>query len=157
MISIRLAKPGDGNAIARLTAEIQKLHNRALPEIFRLPQDGLFPSEKLSALLKNPERIVAVAEENEEVVGHIYGEVIRREESEFRHPETSIYIHQIGVREEYRGRGIGTALINFIEQRARAIGANTVRLDYWAFNERARDFFEARGFSPLQVTMRKAF
>ena len=155
MISVRIAKPGDGDAIARLTAEVQKIHNRALPEIFRLPHDGLFPSEKLSALLKDPDRIVAVAVEGEEITGHIYGEVMRRGASEFRNPETSIYIHQIGVREEDRGRGIGTALLNYVEERARAVGANSVGLDYWAFNERARSFFETRGFLPLQVTMRK--
>jgi GNAT superfamily N-acetyltransferase len=105
--------------------------------------------------LKDPDRIVAVAEEGKEVTGHIYGEVMRRKASEFRNPETSIYVHQIGVREEDRGRGIGTALFAFVEERARAIGANSIGLDYWAFNERARSFFEARGFLPLQVTMRK--
>ena len=155
MISVRSAKPGDGGAIAWLTAEIQKIHNRALPEIFRLPHDGLFPSEKLSALLQNKDCIVAVAEECDEITGYIYGEVMRRGTNEFRNPETFIYVHQIGVCEEARGRGTGTALLSFVEERARAIGANSIRLDYWAFNELGRSFFEARGFSPLQIMMRK--
>jgi len=155
MISVRLAEPGDGNAIVRLTAHIQQLHNRALPELFRPPHEGLFPSEKLSALLKDSDRIVAVAETDGEIAGHIYGEVIRRAQSEFRHSETTIYVHQIGVREDLRGRGIGTALITFMEERAKTIGAGSIGLDHRAFNTHARDFFEKRGFSPSQVKMRK--
>ena len=155
MISVRLAKPGDGNAIACLTARIQQLHNSALPDLFRPPHEGLFPSEKLSALLKDSESIVAVAETDGEIAGHVYGEVMRRTLSAFRHAETTIYVHQIGVREDLRGRGIGTALLGFIEERARVIGASSIGLDYWAFNARARSFFEARGFSPSQVKMRK--
>ena len=80
---------------------------------------------------------------------------MRRAQSEFRNPETSIYVHQIGVREDSRGRGIGTALLGFIEERATAIGASAIGLDYWVFNACARSFFEARGFSPSQVKMRK--
>ena len=73
----------------------------------------------------------------------------------FRHSETTIYIHQIGVRADSRGQGIGTALINFIEERALAHGARAIGLDHWAFNSDARRFFEARGFLPSQVKMRK--
>jgi ribosomal protein S18 acetylase RimI-like enzyme len=155
MICVRLAKPDDGNTIACLTASIQQLHNSAMPDLFRPPHAGLFPLEKLSALLKDSSRIVAVAETDGEIAGHIYGEVMRPAASEFRNPETSIYVHQIGVREDYRGRGIGTALLGFMEERATAIGASSIGLDYWAFNARARSFFEARGFSTLQVKMRK--
>lgn len=156
MISVRLAKLGDDDAIARLTASIQQLHSRALPDLFRPPHEELFPLEKLSALLKDSNNIVAVAEVEDEIIGHVYGEAIRRAQSEFRHAETTIYIHQIGVREDSRSLGIGTALLGFIDERATAIGASAIGLDHWIFNTSAREFFEKRGFVPSQVKMRKA-
>lgn len=155
MISIRLAKFEDADAIAQLTAEVQQLHNSALPALFRPPHDGLFPAQKLASLLKDPNSFVAVAQIEGEIVGHIYSELIHRTDNAFRHSESTIYVHQIGVRTSERGHGIGTALMNFIEERAAALGASAIGLDYWAFNTDARGFFEARGFVPSQVKMRK--
>jgi len=155
MISVRLANVGDAEAIAQLTVEVQQLHNSALPELFRQSHDGVFPAQKLAALLKDSNSLVAVAEIEGKIVGHIYAELVQRAQNAFRHAESTIYIHQIGVREGERGRGIGTALMNFIEERAVALGASAIALDHWAFNIDARSFFEARGFSPSQVKMRK--
>nr|TFG54647.1 MAG: GNAT family N-acetyltransferase [Hyphomicrobiales bacterium] len=155
MVSIRPATLGDADAIARLTACIQQLHFEALPKLFRPPNEGLFPAKKLSALLKDSNSIVAVAEVDNRIVGHIYAEHVQRAENAFRLSESTIYINQIGVREEARGQGIGTALIAFIEERAAALGVHAIGLDYWAFNTPARGFFEARGFKPLQVKMQK--
>jgi GNAT superfamily N-acetyltransferase len=155
MNSVRLANVSDADAIAQLTAEVQQLHNSALPELFRPPHDGLFPARKLAALLEDSNSIVAVVEIENEIVGHIYAELIHRTDNGFRHSESTIYIHQIGVRQSKRGQGNGAALMNFIEDRAAALGASAIGLDHWAVNTSARSFFEARGYLPSQVKMRK--
>jgi GNAT superfamily N-acetyltransferase len=51
---------------------------------------------------------------------------------------------------------VGTALIAFTRDRAQALGVTAMHVDHWAFNARARSFFEACGFSPTKVMMRQA-
>jgi diamine N-acetyltransferase len=156
MIAVRLATLDDAELIERQTASVQQLHNEALPSIFKPPSADLFPPRKLAALIQDPNCIVAVAEIGGKVVGHIYGEVVNRVENEFSPNEFYLYIYQIGVDDDARRQGAGTALITFIQDRARALGLSALQLDHWAFNARARDFFMACGFSPMRVMMRQA-
>jgi GNAT superfamily N-acetyltransferase len=155
MIAIRLATLDDAGIIGRQTSGIQRLHNEALPMIFKPPSKDLFPPEKLAALIQDPNSIVAVAEMGGEVVGHIYGEVITRAENEFGWADSYLYIYQISVDDNARRRRAGAALIEFVRDWARAMGLTALKLDHWAFNVRARDFFVACGFSPMTVTMRQ--
>ena len=52
MVSVRLAKIEDAEAIAQLTVEVQQLHNKAHPDLFRPPYEDLFPAQKLAGLLE---------------------------------------------------------------------------------------------------------
>jgi GNAT superfamily N-acetyltransferase len=155
MITVRLATMDDIEDIARETASVQQLHNDALPLIFKPPSADLFPARKLATLIQDPNCIVAVAEMGGKIVGHIYGSVVNRTENEFSRSQTCIYIHQIDVDEEARRKGVGTALISFIRDRARALGISAMQVDHWAFNARAAAFFNACGFSPAKVVMRQ--
>jgi GNAT superfamily N-acetyltransferase len=155
MIAIRLATLDDAGVIGRQTSGVQQLHNEALPTIFKPPSKDLFPPEKLAALIRDPNSIVAVAEMGGKVVGHIYGEVFTRAEDAFHQADSCLYIHQIGVDDDARRQRVGVALIAFVRDWARAMGLTALKLNHWAFNARARDFFEACGFSPMMVTMRQ--
>lgn len=156
MISVRLATSDDAELIGRQTSSIQELHSEALPFIFKPPSVDLFPPRKLKALIEDPNCIVAVAEIGDKIVGHIYGAVVNRAENDFNPASSYLYVYQIGVDDEARRQGAGTALIAFIRDRARALGVTALQVEHWAFNARARDFFEACGFSPIKVMMRQA-
>jgi ribosomal protein S18 acetylase RimI-like enzyme len=156
MIAVRFATLDDAEVIGRHTSSFQQLHNEALPFIFNPPSADLFPPQKLAALIQDPNCIVAVAERGGKVVGHIYGAVVNRAENEFCRADSYLYIYQIGVADDARRQGAGTALIAFVRDRARALGATALQADHWAFNARARDFFEACGFEPMKVMVRHA-
>jgi diamine N-acetyltransferase len=156
MIVVRLATLDDADVIALQTSSVQQLHNEALPFIFKPPSADLFPSQKLAALIEDSNSIVAVAEIGGKVVGHVYGAVVACAENEFNRADSYLYIYQIGVDDDARCQGAGAALITFMRDLARALGLTALQLDHWAFNARARDFFEACGFSPMKVTMRQA-
>lgn len=55
------------------------------------------------------------------------------------------YLSAIAVDEELRGDGVGSVLMDFVEERARASGSTRLSLDVSAKNERARQFYERRG------------
>jgi ribosomal protein S18 acetylase RimI-like enzyme len=79
---------------------------------------------------------------------------VDRAENAFNRPGSHIYIHQIGVDGDVHRQGVGTALVAFVMERARAMGL-TVQVDHWAFNARAARFFEACGFRPMKIVMRQ--
>ena len=154
-MQVRRATFQDAQAISDLTAQIQQLHRTALPHLFKPPSDALFPAEKLERLLQRADATVAVAEDAGEVLGHVYFTVAERQDDAFRPGESYFYVHQIGVREDARRRGIGTALMTFVAEEAAKLGILSLQLDHWAFNSPARSFFERAGFAPMRVVMRR--
>ena len=104
MLTVRLATMDDAEVIARETSSVQQLHNEALPLIFKAPSADLFPPGKLAVLIQDSNSIVAVAEVDGKIVGHIYGGIVKRAENEFNHADTYIYIHQIGVDEGFAAK-----------------------------------------------------
>ena len=55
------------------------------------------------------------------------------------------YLGAIAVDKEVRGDGVGSVLMDAVEERARATGSTRLSLDVSAKNERARRFYERRG------------
>jgi ribosomal protein S18 acetylase RimI-like enzyme len=117
MIAVRIATIDDADAIARQTSSVQQLHTDALPDIFKPPSADLFPPQKLAALIADPNCVVAVAEIDGKIVGHIYGAVTKRAENPFNQPGAHMYIHQIGVDDDVRRQGVGAALVSFMQDR----------------------------------------
>ena len=61
-------------------------------------------------------------------------------------------VHNLYVVPSARGAGHGTALLDAAEGALAAAGAERVLLEAMAANERAREFYEARGYAPHRVT-----
>jgi ribosomal protein S18 acetylase RimI-like enzyme len=57
------------------------------------------------------------------------------------------YLQAIAVDKELRGEGVGSTLIDSIEDRARATGSTRLSLDVSAKNEGARRLYERRGMT----------
>ena len=57
------------------------------------------------------------------------------------------YLLAVAVDKELRGEGVGSVLMNFIEERARASGSTRLSLDVSAKNEVARGLYERRGMT----------
>ncbi|MFC2099283.1 GNAT family N-acetyltransferase [Candidatus Bipolaricaulota bacterium] len=57
------------------------------------------------------------------------------------------YLLSIGIDEDQRGKGVGSALMDAVEERARAAGSKRLSLDVAAKNEGARRLYERRGMT----------
>ena len=153
MIDVRPARVDDAAAIATLTAEVQAMHVAALPDLFKPATGDLFPPERLRALLASADDVVLVAEVDGVVVGNAYAEVQRREENPFRRAVEVLHVHQMAVGGEWRGRGIGTRLLDAMRAIARERGIATLELNVWSFNAEAREFYARAGFVPARAIM----
>jgi ribosomal protein S18 acetylase RimI-like enzyme len=63
------------------------------------------------------------------------------------HDAGDFYLHYIGVDKDHRGQGIGTALMNAMEERARISGSAQFSLDVAAKNRGAIGVYERYGLS----------
>jgi len=61
--------------------------------------------------------------------------------------EGDFYLLAIAIDDELRGEGVGSTLMDLIEEQARASGSTRLTLDVSAKNEGARRFYERRGMT----------
>lgn len=142
---IRDAVPGDEPQLAAMTAAIQALHVAERPDVFKTATVADF--ERLFAeRLEEATSQILVAETAGVVVGHAVTTDEHRGENVYVYARRWCEIQQIGVRPEYRRRGIASSLIRHIVASARARGIGAVELNAWTFNETARVAFQRLGF-----------
>jgi len=60
--------------------------------------------------------------------------------------DDDFYLLAIAVDKELRGEGLGSTLMDSLEEQARASGATRLALDVSAKNEGARHFYDRHGF-----------
>lgn len=61
--------------------------------------------------------------------------------------EEDFYLLAIAVDEDLRGQGVGSALVDSVEERARASGSKRLSLDVSARNEKTVRFYDGRGMT----------
>jgi len=69
------------------------------------------------------------------------------------HPRA--YVDNLAVDRESEGKGVGRALLDFVEGWARDHGFREVVLDVFASNQRAIAFYERQGYQPDHIRMAK--
>ncbi len=153
MIAIRRAHEADADSISSISAEIQALHARALPELFKPPEAFTFPADKVRELLNDPDWLVFVSELDAVVVGYVSAQIHRRAETPFRRSSVGLGVQWMGVRAAWRRQGVGRALIDAVKSTAAERGITSVFLDVWAFNTEAQSFYEALGFRPKRYIL----
>ena len=96
----------------------------------------------LEKKVKRGKTRILVAEENGEVVGVAVCEVMKWKTTTF---QNLVYVHDLFVKEEHRGRGIGKALLKEVEKWARKMEANVVVVDVYT-NNPSLNFYRKLGF-----------
>ena len=61
----------------------------------------------------------------------------------------ALYIHWLGIKEEFKGKGLSQQMINFAEKLALSKGISLLRIDTNAKEEKLRQKYENLGFSLL--------
>lgn len=69
--------------------------------------------------------------------------------------ENRMYVNEIRVREDCRGKGYGKALLTFVEAKAKEQGIGAVYLHAEASNPDTIRFYESVGYHPERIQFRK--
>lgn len=145
-MNTRVATPLDAPTLSRLCMDVQHLHVKHYPGIFRMPENDEFAVSFFSEILANPSAHIFIVEENGNAVGYILCQLIERPENPFTFAARILHIDQISVRPEARGKGVGAALMHQAEELANKLDVDRIDLDSWDFNRSAHRFFEHNGF-----------
>lgn len=148
---IRPAREADIPALQELLQEILLVHHDARPDLFQA-QGQKFSEADLKELLKKPDSPVFVYEEDGQVLGHLFCE-IRVPNTSVRKPVKALFIEDLCVAQNARGKGIGQQLYQFALDYAKEIGCYHLTLNVWNANQGALQFYEKMGMTAQQTQM----
>ena len=149
---IQNAEVEDIPALLDLLRQVGQVHHLGRPDLFR-PDAQKYDRPALEALLLRPDRTIFVAREGDSVLGYafcVHKETAGDPVLAGRH---TLYIDDLCVDAAHRRRGVGTALLAHVRAYARAQGFDDITLNVWAFNEDARAFYAAQGFTPQRIIL----
>ena len=149
-MEIRFAKGQDVPGIIKLLQQVGRVHHEGRPDIFRVNAQKYGPSQVLDMLGKMP---IFVAVEENTVLGYGFCMFETFHDHSVMTDRTTLYIDDICVLEECRGKHIGTAIYNEIVRYAKYRGCYNVTLNVWCCNEGAMKFYESLGMKPQKVGM----
>ncbi len=153
-IIIRRAKKSDTDDINRLLYEVHKVHSDARPDIFKVGGKKYTESE-LEAIISDDKRPIFVAEESGKVLGYAFCIYKRFINDNSLTDIKTLYIDDLCVDEEARGKHIGKKLYEYVLDYASHNGFYNVTLNVWADNAGAVKFYEKLGLRVQKIGMEK--
>lgn len=70
-------------------------------------------------------------------------------------PAEKVFIFDVVVDEEYRGKGLGRFMLQWLERKTHQLGLTTISLHVFAYNAAARSLYESEGYSVTNLYMAK--
>src|SRR5688572_13057330 len=105
-ITIRPATEDDYEALCKLYAEVDRLHSRALPDVFRDAEGPPRPRELIRETISSEESALFVAVAESRIVGMLDVDIRSAPDYPIIVPRRYAHISEIAVRESHRGQGI---------------------------------------------------
>ena len=139
--------------LVSLNIEVQNLHVGFEPAIFKEP-DREEINQFFREILDDENREIFIIQDETRSVGYISLQIGGHEGHAFCYPQKWIYIDQIGIKQEFRGTGVGKKLIEAAKDYAQKHNISRIMLDVWTANKNAKAFFEKQGFATFNERMR---
>lgn len=138
--------------LIRLLYQVGGVHHDIRPDIFRAGAIK-YTETDLEILLKDENRPVFVAMEDENVLGYCFCVIEDCRGTTVLTDRVEIYIDDLCVEENCRGQGIAKALYAYVCHWAREMGCAFVTLNVWCGNDNAMKFYEKMGMTPRKIFM----
>jgi ribosomal protein S18 acetylase RimI-like enzyme len=153
---VRAATAGDYDDLCTLFGQVDALHRDNLPQIFHKPTGPVREQEYYRGLLTDENVGLFVAEMSGKLVGVVHAAIRDTPPIPVLVPRRYAIVDSIGVKSEFRGRGIGSTLMHRIHEWAIAKGATAIELNVYEFNRDAIDFYHRLGYDTVSRRMRKS-
>ena len=153
---LRRACEQDLPGLLKLLGQVAMVHHEGRPDLFKAGCRKYTPSQLVS-ILKDELRPIFVAVDDDALPGDVLGYAFcihqQHVDDNVLTDVRTLYIDDLCVDEDVRGRHVGTRLYNHVLGYAREQGYYNVTLNVWACNESARRFYEHLGLVPQKYGM----
>lgn len=147
---LRKATLNDIEETAKISLQLHDLHVKAKPESYRVMPAEFF-RDKLLWYVREKDTEILV--NDEDGINAFAAVKIMDVEPEDKFPRRLCYIDCFAVEESCRRQGVGKRLMEYIGEFARENDCTSLQLGVAAFNENAREFYRAMGFTERTVIM----
>jgi len=151
---IRLAKEKDISKIGDLLSQVDLVHHKGRPDIFKIGKK--YSDDELKVLLKDESRpILVFTDEKDEVLGYCFCIIQQHINNSVLTDIKTLYIDDLCVDENCRGQHIGKALYEAAVNLAKEKECYNLTLNVWSCNSSAMEFYKSMGLVPQKVGMEK--
>ncbi len=153
-MNIRRAEKKDLDGINNLLRQVLEVHHNGRPDIFK-GNAKKYTDDELLEIIADDQRPIFVAEDNDKVEGYAFCVFQQHIKNNILTDIKTLYIDDLCVNENCRGKHIGRSLYEYVLDFARCEGCYNVTLNVWALNEGALGFYEKMGLVPQKIGMEK--
>jgi ribosomal protein S18 acetylase RimI-like enzyme len=151
---IRFAKEKDIPKISDLLLQVCTVHHNGRPDVFKLGRK--YSEDELKEILADKERPILVStDETDCVLGYCFCIFQQHKDNSVLTDIKTLYVDDLCVDENMRGRHIGKELYEAALKLARENGCYNLTLNVWSCNPSAMRFYEAMGMLPQKTYMEK--
>jgi ribosomal protein S18 acetylase RimI-like enzyme len=147
---IRRANQKDIKDILKLLEEVDLVHHLVRPDIFKIGTK--YSKYELSLLIEDNSRPIFVYDDNG-VKGYAFTIFKRHINDPILTDIKTLYIDDLCVDKESRGKHIGEELYKYVLEFAKKNGCYNVTLNVWYDNKPAMAFYEKMGLTPLKIQL----
>lgn len=149
---IRKALEKDILRIGELLSQVDMVHHKGRPDIFKI--GNKYSSDELKEILKDEKRPILVSvDEKDYVLGYCFCIYKQFLDDSVMTDIKTLYIDDLCVDENLRGKHIGKELYDAAIKEAKAGGCYNVTLNVWSCNPSAIKFYEKCGLKPQKIGM----
>lgn len=142
---IRKLELKDYDSAKKLVYQVHKIHYENRNDIYT---DGNpFPKEYFNNIINDNKYLNYVYEENNQILGLLIASKKTNNNVPIAKLRTTYFIDDIVVDNNYRRKGIGKILYNYLLEKAKNNKIDSIELNVWSFNKDAIKFYEELGMS----------
>ena len=148
---IRKAEKKDIPGLINLLYQVDAVHNGIRPDLFK-GNTAKYNEQKLEEILKDDSKPIFVYDDGK-ILGHAFCQINEVKNHRLLQDAKTLYIDDICVDEQSRGRHIGKALYEYVRDYAKSIGCHNITLNVWEGNDPALSFYRKMGMQVQKTTM----
>lgn len=154
-MKIRRAEKRDLAMIGKLLCQVLTIHHQGRPDLFKANARKYTEEELEGLLLEDSKPIFVAVDEENRVLGYAFCKLLQQRDDNILTDIRTLYIDDLCVDEESRGRHVGRQLYEYVLEFAREQGCYNVTLNVWECNSAAKLFYERCGLLPQKTGMEK--
>ena len=148
---IRKATKEDIRRIIVLLHQVNMVHHVIRPDLFK-PHTTKYNEQELEAILDDEGKPIFVYDDGM-VLGYAFCQVSEVKDDQLLEDIKTLYIDDICVDENARGKHVGRALYEYVRDYAKSIGCYNITLNVWEGNDPAFQFYRSMGMKVQKTTM----